>query len=427
MQPRGARYRQRLRRLQRRLRDRGHEVGLLRSAALREHAFLERVVETMPSGLWVFDAAGALERINEAAAELSQLSGVVSPPGFAEVFPDLEREGVLSRDEELRAETSLRRPDGSRVPVWVVCAKLRGDEGRKLIVNVIDLSERKHLEQSLVRASRMEAVGQLAAGVAHEVNTPVQFIGDGVRFLRDCIEDLRSVHDESAAVLEGLRVRGTLSPSEDEMLRAAQARGDVDFVFAEAPAAVERTLRGVDRVAEIVRALRAFAHHDDGSMSPVDLNAAIRDAVVVARGEYKHTAELSLELTLDLPLVPCNVGQIHQVLLNLLVNAAHAIEARRHGGLGRIVVRSWLDEESACVSVSDDGMGIEPSIRARVFDPFFTTKPIGKGTGQGLALALSFVESNHGGQLTFDSAVGEGTTFLVRLPLRRGQRLEVAA
>jgi two-component system, NtrC family, sensor kinase len=427
MSPRRRARRQRLRSLQRRLREKHREVGFLKSAALREHAFLERVVETMPSGLWVFDSAGATERVNEAAAELSRLSDFTNRPGFAEVFPELAKDDVVSRAEQLRVETSLQRPDGSRVPVWAICTPLRDDDGRKLIVNVIDLSERKRLEQRLLQASRMEAVGQLAAGVAHEVNTPIQFVGDGVRFLRDCIADLRLAYQETTAVLADLRRRDGLSAAEDQALRDALTRGDVEFVFEEAPQAVERTLRGVDRVAEIVRALRAFSHHDDGSLVPSDLNAAIRDAIVVARGEYKHTAELVTDLDPSLPRVPCNVGQIHQVLLNLLVNAAHAIEERRREGLGRILVRSWAEDEAVCMSVRDDGAGIDPAIQARVFDPFFTTKPLGRGTGQGLALAHSFIESNHRGQLTFESVVGQGTTFVVRLPRRRAALLEVAA
>jgi signal transduction histidine kinase len=228
-------------------------------------------------------------------------------------------------------------------------------------------------------------------------------------------------------VVERLRARGALSPHEDAALRGVESRGDLDFVFAEGPAAVERTLRGVDRVAEIVRALRAFAHPDDGAMAPADLNRAVRDAVVIARGEYKHSAEVELQLDPELPLVTCNLGQINQVLLNLLVNAAHAVEAKPREGLGCIVVRSWLQGDSVCVSVRDDGTGIEPSIRGRIFDPFFTTKPIGKGTGQGLALVHSFVEVNHGGQLSFDSVVGEGTTFVIRLPCRSALPSEVAA
>lgn len=381
----------------------------------------------MQSGLWVFDALGTTLRVNEAASELCGHSDPSCLPSFAEVFPDLDLHGVLSRDEELRTETGLARTDGTRVPVWVICAQLRAEDGAKLIVSVIDLSGRKELERRLVQASRMEAVGQLAAGVAHEVNTPIQFIGDGIRFLRDCLADLQTAHDETSLVVDRLRARGALSAQEDEAIRCAESRGDLEFVFAEGPAAVERTLRGVDRVAEIVRALRAFAHPDDGTMAPADLNRAVRDAVVVARGEYKHIAELLLELDPELPPVPCNLGQLNQVLLNLLVNAAHAVEAKPRDGLGTIVVRSWLQGDSVCVSVRDDGTGIEPSIRGRVFDPFFTTKPIGKGTGQGLALAHSFVEVNHGGQLSFDSVVGGGTTFVIRLPVRGAAFGEVAA
>jgi signal transduction histidine kinase len=193
-----------------------------------------------------------------------------------------------------------------------------------------------------------------------------------------------------------------------------------------APAAAERTLRGVGRVAEIVRALRAFAHPDGDLCAPADVNSAIRDAAIVATGEYKQVASLKLDLN-ELPPVECNLGELNQVFLNLIVNAAHAIADRHSEGSGLIQITSRVEPGGVCVRVSDNGAGVPEAVRSRIFEPFFTTKPLGKGTGQGLALAHTMVEVRHGGQLTFETELGVGTTFIVRLPMKRVQKVSRAA
>ena len=176
-------------------------------------------------------------------------------------------------------------------------------------------------------------------------------------------------------------------------------------------------MEGVDRVATIVRAMKEFAHPESKEMASADLNKALQSTITVARNEWKYVAEVDTDFA-DLPLVACNVGDLNQVFLNLLVNAAHAIaDVRKDGPKGRIVIRTEREQDRVHISIADNGSGIPESIRSRIYDPFFTTKEVGRGTGQGLAIARSVVVDRHKGSLTFDSEVGKGTTFHIRLPI----------
>lgn len=188
----------------------------------------------------------------------------------------------------------------------------------------------------------------------------------------------------------------------------------------EIPKAIEQSLDGVARVATLVRAMKVFAHPDEKEKKATDINEALRSTLTVARNELKYAANVETELN-DVPFVVCNIGELNQVFLNLLVNAAHAIgDARKKAGTdekGLIRVRTSSDEDAVLISIADTGCGIPEEIRDKVFDPFFTTKESGKGTGQGLAIARSVVVERHGGNPTFTSVVGKGTTFYIRLPL----------
>ncbi|MEA2242271.1 MAG: two-component system, NtrC family, sensor kinase [Solirubrobacteraceae bacterium] len=284
------------------------------------------------------------------------------------------------------------------------------------------MAEREQMELELRLAQKLEAVGQLAAGMAHEINTPIQFVGDTVRFLDDAFTDVQGLVDDYRSALAAA-VDGR--PPDELAQKIAQAEETADFEYLQEriPKALQRASDGLERVSTIVRAMREFAHPPTTEMAPADLNAAIKNTLIVTANEYRYLAELETDLA-ELPPVYCNIGDINQVILNLIVNASHAIEdatgaAGGPGLKGTIRVSSQLDGEDVLVTVADTGCGIPDDVRSRIFDPFFTTKGVGRGTGQGLAISRTIINDKHGGSLTFQTAPGEGTTFELRLPLLR--------
>ncbi|HEX7699953.1 MAG TPA: ATP-binding protein [Kofleriaceae bacterium] len=289
----------------------------------------------------------------------------------------------------------------------------------------IDITKQANLEQELRQAQKLESVGRLAAGVAHEINTPIQFVNDSVRFLQTAVEDVMLV----VAKHQSATQRTLDGEPELELARAAIAAEkavDLPFLTLAMPEAIGRAVIGIDRVAAIVRSIKAFSHPDALEMACADLNAAIANTLVVASGEYKYVADLETELG-ELPPVECHIGEINQVVLNLVVNAAHAIAPCVAGSnrRGSIKVTTRVVGGNVEILITDTGGGIPESIRDRVFDPFFTTKDVGHGTGQGLAIAHSVVVDKHHGKLGFESRDGEGTTFVVTLPIE--QRAQEAA
>jgi len=264
-----------------------------------------------------------------------------------------------------------------------------------------DITDRKLAEQRLAQGEHLESIGRLAAGVAHEINTPIQFLNDSVYFIREAMQDLLAHNAKLAAMLP-------VPPEADE---------NIEDLKKDLPPALDRVVDGLGRIAEIVRSMKEFSHVDQREMSRVDLNRAINSTLIIARSEYKYVAEVKTEFQ-ELPPVTCHGGQINQVVLNLVVNAAHAIADKVKGTpeMGLIIVRTFTENGFAVVSVSDTGGGIPEVIRKRIFEPFFTTKEVGKGTGQGLSIAHNVIKA-HGGTLTFVTEIGKGTTFTVRLPL----------
>ncbi len=283
----------------------------------------------------------------------------------------------------------------------------------------LDAIERERMQEDLLQARKLESVGQLAAGVAHEINTPIQYIGDNIRFLDGAFNDLRTCLSDIRAGAHGA------TPLSGTEVDALLQRADTDFIADEAPRAIAQSLDGVDRVREIVLAMKAFAHPSD-NVEPADLNAAIRNSLTMTRNEWKFVAVAVTELDESLPGVPCALGSINQVLVNMIVNAAHAIgdvaknaEASDTPKLGQITIRTRAVAGHAEIDVEDTGSGMSEAIQARIFDPFFTTKPVGRGTGQGLAIAHRIIVARHNGNIRVRSAVGAGTCFTIRLPLIR--------
>jgi two-component system, NtrC family, sensor kinase len=266
-----------------------------------------------------------------------------------------------------------------------------------------------------VRDEMLESVGRLAAGIAHEINTPIQYIGDSVSFLQAAQADLHRLLTLYRTAFQQLSGGESLQ-AVLARLEEAEQRLDLAFLCTEIPKAFQRTLDGVERAAAIVRAMKEFAHPGGVEQSHADLNHAIETTLLVAHNEYKYHAKIESRLG-ELPEVICNVGELNQVFLNLIVNAAHAIaESGKDVETGRITITTQACGDSVEIRVEDNGCGIPEDNLGKIFEPFFTTKPVGRGTGQGLAITRIVIEK-HGGTVQVDSAVGRGTRFVLRLPI----------
>jgi signal transduction histidine kinase len=289
-----------------------------------------------------------------------------------------------------------------------------------------EFQARERMQLELRQAQRLEAIGRLASGIAHEINTPVQFVGDSLGFVRTAITELTTLLEHNsqviATVASGLPARELAAAAV-----AAEAEADLPYLRVHLPLALERSIEGLARVSTIVRSLRQYAHPDRAEMVACDLNQAITSTLTIARNEFRYVAELETELH-ELPLVTCHVGDFNQVVINLVVNAAHSITdvVGSSGHKGRLTVTSRCDGPDVVVTVGDTGGGIPAGIRDHIFDPFFTTKDVGKGTGQGLAIARAVIVDKHHGSLTFETG-STGTTFTIRIPIAGSAVAQTAA
>jgi PAS domain S-box-containing protein len=352
----------------------------------------------------------------------------------------LERIGAAVREGvSIRIELIACRKDGSTFRVGMLMAPIQnGANGithylgigaditvrleqeraqRELQSRLYDeMQERERIAIELRLAQKLESIGRLAAGIAHEINTPIQYIGDSVSFLQSAQSDLDRL---LIAYRAAMQLMGTGQGSATILAGVAELEKtfDLEFLSEEIPKAFERTLQGVERVAAIVRAMKEFAHPDVAEHYPADLNHAIETTMTVARSEYKYAAQIETRFG-ELPLVTCNVGELNQVFLNLIVNASHAIaESGKDATAGRIVITTAVFGADVTVSIADNGCGISEENLEKVFDPFFTTKPVGKGTGQGLAIARSIIVEKHGGSIDIHGRPGGGACFELRLPV----------
>ena len=406
------------------------DKGLLRDELLATQQFLAAVLRSIRDALIMVDRSATVQAVNQAALELvgfeeqellgAPLSFVLEiPEGFGQDQADPDQaKRLFDRLPTLAPEQTYLAKDGSKLPVYFSTTPVLAPDGQvsALICTVLATPERARAEIELRQADKLESVGRLAAGIAHEINTPVQFVGDSVYFLRSVFGDLEILLATYRSMCSELKECGI----HDDLLRRvgrAEQEADLPYLTEQIPKACERMIEGVARVATIVRALKRFAHPPDNNRAPADINQALRDTLAVARNEYKYVAEVETDLA-PLPLLDCHISDLNQVFLNLIVNAAHAVQdvVEGTGKLGRIVVRSFVEGHRIVVSISDTGTGIPEEIHTRVFDPFFTTKPAGHGTGQGLAIARHIVVDRHGGRLSFETEAGKGTTFRVGLP-----------
>ncbi|MEN6449446.1 MAG: response regulator [Thermoguttaceae bacterium] len=289
----------------------------------------------------------------------------------------------------------------------------RAIEQRRLI------DERERMAQELVRVQRMEAIGQLAAGIAHEINTPTQYIAENAKFLRGAFADIGAALDAFDRLLQAAQA-GSVSEELLKQTETAVREADLGYLTREIPEAIEQSLEGVEHVANIVGTMREFSHPANGQKQPVDLNHAIEGAITLSHSEWNHVARVVTDFDPEMPLVACLPTELNIAIVNLLINAAQAVAEASHNdadGLGTITVRTRYEPPWVEIRIEDTGVGIPPEIHSRIFDLFFTTKEVGRGTGQGLPRVHAVVVDRHGGTIRFETEVGKGTAFIVRLPV----------
>jgi PAS domain S-box-containing protein len=374
------------------------------SHQLQERERHLRILQAVHDAVLVLDDTAGVLEVNEATSQLTgkehaslvghSLADVVQITGAALTL-DLPK--VVEGGGTLAEDVMVTRPDGAarRCELSVVALDARTHADGKWIAVLRDVTERRALQNQLFQSHKLEAIGQLAAGVAHEINTPGQYVADNLSFLREAFGIMAAelYHDDQPA------------PEALEFLRT------------EIPSAIEQSLSGMERIAEIVRGIKTFSHPGTGSLAASDLNQMLRTTVTVARNEWKYVADLELDLATDLPVAWVYADEIQHVFLNLVVNAAQAVAPQAGDGhtKGHIRVSSRLEGDRIEIRVADDGPGVPESIREHIFDPFFTTKPAGMGTGQGLAICHRVVE-HHNGRIELEDHDGPGAIFVVRLP-----------
>jgi PAS domain S-box-containing protein len=408
------------------LRERAKESARLAQADADDaRARLESVLECAPAVVLVIGRDQNIQFINHTRPQFRK-EDVVGKPWMGYVLPAHRVRIQTALDQVFATGTpqsyEVAVPEGDH-PRWYLnhMGPIRiGGSITGAVVIAQDVTDAKLAQVELHDAQRLASVGTLAAGVAHEINTPVQFVNDSIHFLREASEDLFALITPLRELRHAV-AEGAPQAAIDELLEtvmAAEDRADLDYLREKVPRAFERSAEGLERVTTIVRSMKEFAHPAQKDMAPTDLNRAIMATLTVARNEYRYVAELETDLG-ELPPVTCHINDINQVVLNLVVNAAHTIEdvVRGTERRGVISVKTRRVGDDAVISVSDTGTGIHESIRPRIFDPFFTTKEVGRGTGQGLAIARAAVREKHGGDLSFETAIGHGTTFHIRIPL----------
>lgn len=384
------------------------------------------IFETASDGIVIIDEDGTIVRCNSAIRKLTgktadQLNGgsLVSFMGAdrkrsaEQIFLDL----LESVEGGSAQELEILGAEEAGVPVLASASEFRVSDNRRFTVTMRDMTEHRQMQRELNQAQKLESIGQLAAGIAHEINTPMQCVSGNVEFLKSCYERLFEVLDKYREYLDGPE-RSWQERKETMERLTKECR--YDHIRQQAPPAIEEAVDAVKKVIEIVRAMKAMSHPGTQEKVFTDVNDLIRSAVTISRNRWKYAAELELELEEGLPDVLALPAEINQVMLNLIVNAADAVldKVGQNGEvLGTITIRTRRDGQGVHIEVEDTGCGMPEEVKRRIFDPFFTTKEVGKGTGQGLTITYDAIVKKHAGRISVETSPGEGSTFFVWLPL----------
>lgn len=404
-----------------------------------EKELLSVTLQSISEGIIVVDPDQRVTNLNDRAEEITGWNRQeATGRQLAEVFHLLQAGQVKPAEDPLsfiikgiadggysKDALLLVSRSGSKFNVYAGAAAINDNEGSKrgTVLAFQDITDKVRAEAELALAEKLKSVGQLAAGIAHEINTPMQYIGDNIAFLKDSYKQSTKFIEKMQSLFTDPEL--PCSESAISELSKLYDQLNINYHLKELPLAIEQTLQGVERVAALIQAMRGFSRSGEAAKSKADLNKAIEDTLTVSRNEWKYIAEVKLDLAPDLPRVYCAVGAINQVLLNVVINAVQAVEEAVNRGYfasGEIRIATRVEGENAVIEIADNGIGIARAKLNRIFDPFFTTKEVGTGTGQGLMIAHDIIYNRHGGSIEVDSEEGKGTVFLIKLPLEAGEQ-----
>lgn len=386
------------------------------------------ILDTAPDAIITCNGKGEITKFNHAAEEMLQIpeaeaikgkiTDFIKPPGMETAQLDAD-----TLFKQLTKNTSSEvvgiRKTGETFPMELSFSDVTLGSQQLITILGRDISQRKTMEGRLLQAQKLESIGQLAAGIAHEINTPIQYISDNTCFLKAQFAELLQLIEGVNTFLNTDSADDVMEANMRELKRQAD-EADISFLVEEVPKALDQSLEGLQRVAEIVRSMREFSHPGKREKIALNINEAITSTLTVSRNEWKYVADVKTDLDPTLPLVPCYPGDFNQVILNIIVNAAQAIAEvidTTKEEKGEIFIKTRGTHKAVEISISDTGGGIPTHLHSRIFDPFFTTKEVGKGTGQGLAIAHQVVVERHNGTIDVQSEIGKGSTFIITIPL----------
>ncbi|MCX6153832.1 MAG: response regulator [Candidatus Kapabacteria bacterium] len=325
------------------------------------------------------------------------------------------------KDESIEPHISIITQKGNSKIITLAASLIPNtlETAASLVLVFHDITEKIKNQNMLALSQKMESVGQLAAGIAHEINTPMQFLGDNTEFLKDATESILKYYDQINERMNDLEQNGDYNDF-IKLIKTSQIDLDIDFLTEEIKNAINSNLHGIERVTKIVAAMKNFAHPSSKNKVLSNINQGIDVTATISKNEWKYVSKLELNLDPNLPLIYCVIEEINQVILNMIINSAHSIADKIQSNdenLGLITIETNSIDQFINIIISDSGKGIPEANLNRIFDPFFTTKEVGKGTGQGLAIAHDIIVNKHKGEISVESQLGIGTKFIIKLPI----------
>ena len=386
------------------------------------------VISSLADALLVLDQEGKVDTYNVSAQRLfgaehspletKNIIDLIPELGSFSALEDWEHSALERGSSGLTLQFSTFNDSGTRY-YEAVFSRLVFDESLHYAAMIRDITARTVMEQQLRQAQKLESIGQLAAGIAHEINTPIQYVSDNISFMKKASGHVLQANEMYRQIVSSCCDEN--SKEQVEELEKMLKKAKFSFITEEIPKSIDQSLEGLGRVSKIVHAMKSFSHASEGHFSAANVKEALESTTTICRNEWKYVAKLNLDIAPDLPPVQLILDEFNQVILNLVVNAAHGIEehSKKHSGaeFGLIDVSAKLEDGFLRIDVRDNGCGIPKEVQERVFEPFFTTKAVGKGTGQGLNIAYSVIVEKHKGRLELESREGEGACFTVFVPV----------